>query len=735
MDSKITFSPSQPQIETTEWRHKACRSETLQQIPIEGGEVICVSCGDEVLIQKKQPVIKPKSKKKTSQHTWNDLGNVSPPQGPAFIEHPGEIHRVSPQKTLQSHFMEYSRLRMVMYVQRIDFITDLFDKYDMEFAQVIVGDSVVKKNRSASEPEVFLRLAELISEGKLEVRTPTKNRIFHEKWILAEKENEISDIFGTANLTGQGSGKKGKQSNQERIQKITGKYEESPRFQELEEKYQWYLDNSEPYLDDLVNLLKVQETDENPPIEIVEQWISYTGSSTTGDVRKIQALVQEFQEAAIKDSLDPDQLVTTITTTASDAVLNEIVNILGSSGVQREGRTITASTRQFLQQRVATFPLMTIINDKVVLQVGAQSSVRTAEDYDKEAIKNGLHGIHQYVETIDKASVKNNLIAKKTMYEVILYFLTSPLHHHFMRRGKEQLGWHYNRGPKPLAIYGNTKNGKTFLLRFCSKLLTGGENIVEPFKDDDFTTTKIRNLLSWSSLFPIIVDDISDQKWGKQYMDQIGRNYWDNWWSDERNHSQLIITSNRRVPQGQLKGRIKEIVMDARFEDKTENIKHVSNILNQDNPIFKYFSKRYLEILNSEPNFYNHKDCMHIGRRVMEDMYDLAGIKPPNYFPNKPIEDIVDGNALTWLALLNESDALWQKTPQGELKLTFTNNEDGNEVKRYMDLIPEGLDPKKQGVMIRVPVPKEFAAWLNDSKSSFETKRYRRNLKRILKLK
>jgi hypothetical protein len=52
-----------------------------------------------------------------------------------------------------------------------------------------------------------------------------------------------------------------------------------------------------------------------------------------------------------------------------------------------------------------------------------------------------------------------------------------------------------------------------------------------------------------------------------------------------------------------------------------------------------------------------------------------------------------------------------------------------------MDLIPEGLDPKKQGVMIRVPVPKEFAAWLNDSKSSFETKRYRRNLKRILKLK
>ena len=34
---------------------------------------------------------------------------------------------------------------MVMYVQRVDFIVDLFDTYGIEQAEIIVGDSVVTK--------------------------------------------------------------------------------------------------------------------------------------------------------------------------------------------------------------------------------------------------------------------------------------------------------------------------------------------------------------------------------------------------------------------------------------------------------------------------------------------------------------------------------------------------------------------------------------------------------------
>ena len=84
-------------------------------------------------------------------------------------------------------------------------------------------------------------------------------------------------------------------------------------------------------------------------------------------------------------------------------------------------------------------------------------------------------------------------------------------------------------------------------------------------------------------------------------MDQIVRSYWDNWWQYGKNHSQLIITSNKRVPQGQLKGRMKEIVMDARFEDSTANIKHdqISSTrkIRYSNTFQSYISKCWIRVL------------------------------------------------------------------------------------------------------------------------------------------
>ena len=377
--------------------------------------------------------------------------------------------------------------------------------------------------------------------------------------------------------------------------------------------------------------------------------------------------------------------------------MEEVVKILAPAGVQREGRRISATTRPFLDTRVSTFPLMTITDEGIALRVGSETVSRTASEYVEDEIKKGLLGLHSYAETAERASCKNLRFAKMSIYEVMLYFLTSPFHHAYMKQGKRILGWEYQRGPKPLAIYGNTKNGKTYLLQYCSRLLTGSSNKVSAYDDDSFSATKVKNVLTWSSLFPIIYDDISDTKWGKQYMDQIVRSYWDNWWQYGKNHSQLIITSNKRVPQGQLKGRMKEIVMDARFEDSTANIKHVSDIINKENPIFKYFSKLYLEMLDSGvDDEYDHTDCMNIGRLVMKKLYDMCDLDIPEYFPHQAIEKVVDGNGLDWLSMINNGDVEWKITPQKELYLNFTNNEDRYEVKRQMDLIPESLGPKEE---------------------------------------
>ena len=491
------------------------------------------------------------------------------------------------------------------------------------------------------------------------------------------------------------------------------------------------LSKSELFLDELVDLLK---KDDAPDIEVVERWVSYTGSSASADATKVHAIIHEFQEKALIDSTDPDIIVTELTTEANEAVLEEVVKILAPAGIQRDGRRISATTRPFLDTRVSTFPLMTICDERISLRVGTETVFRTASEYDIDEIKKGIQGIHSYAETAERASCKNLQFAKMSIYEVMLYFLSSPFHHAYMKQGKRILGWEYQRGPKPLAIYGNTKNGKTYLLQYCSRLLTGANNKVSAYDDDNFSASKVKNVLTWSSLFPIIYDDISDTKWGKQYMDQIVRSYWDNWWESGKNHSQLIITSNKRVPQGQLKGRMKEIVMDARFEDSTANIKHVSDIMKTENPIFLYFSKMYLEMLESGVDeVYDHTDCMNIGRLVMKKLYEISNIELPDYFPHQAIEKVVDGNGLDWLSMINNGDVEWKITPQRELHLKFTNNEDRYEVKRQMDLIPESLGPKRRGEKIVIPVPSEFTDWLRRSLPMFEVKRLSRNLKKLLK--
>ena len=60
--------------------------------------------------------------------------------------------------------------------------------------------------------------------------------------------------------------------------------------------------NSELFLDELVELLK---KDDAPQIEVVERWVSYTGSSSSADATKVHAIIHEFQEKALSDSTNP----------------------------------------------------------------------------------------------------------------------------------------------------------------------------------------------------------------------------------------------------------------------------------------------------------------------------------------------------------------------------------------------------------------------------------------------
>ena len=132
--------------------------------------------GDKMEIESKElEIVNKKSSFELDYHDgWGCLSPQVENEENDFTLHDVEDYRITPQRPLHSHYNGFNNLRMVMYVQRVDFIVSLFDIHGIQKADIIIGDSIVTKNRSSTDPETFLRLSELIEENRLTISFPKK---------------------------------------------------------------------------------------------------------------------------------------------------------------------------------------------------------------------------------------------------------------------------------------------------------------------------------------------------------------------------------------------------------------------------------------------------------------------------------------------------------------------------------------------------------------------------------
>ena len=66
----------------------------------------------------------------------------------------------------------------------------------------------------------------------------------------------------------------------------------------------------------------------------------------------------------------------------------------------------------------------------------------------------------------------------------------------------------------------------------------------------------------------------------------------------------------------------------------------------------------------------------------MTELYEIAGIEIPDFFPDQPLEKVVDGNGLDWLSMINNHDV--GESLHRKNCISFTNNESWHEVNRQM---------------------------------------------------
>tara|TARA_B100001173_G_C15964351_1_gene537103 strand:+ start:15 stop:1223 length:1209 start_codon:yes stop_codon:yes gene_type:complete len=387
-------------------------------------------------------------------------------------------------------------------------------------------------------------------------------------------------------------------------------------------------------------------------------------------------------------------------------------------GIERIGSDLVAPvTALDIEARtVGTFPMMSIVDDKVWVRHQSRDICRTSENLDPSEVGLALSMWEDYVETIELADSPDHKTAKMALAEYLLAGLCSPFEHKYMEMRKKKRK-RSTTGPRMTSFFGKAGNGKTYACRYLLKLLNGID--YEPLTSNDFTRSKVQNLLGSGSIHPLIFDDLARKRFQKDEWETWGKAYWDSNYEHGSTHPQILVTANdRRDSGGPLGRRVREIPMYASFEDNDENGDIVEKHLDRENQIFLFFSNLVLKDIRSDSPTYSHGDELLAGRSALIRLYEISERKRPEWFPEISIEKAYDEHANQWLDMINKGicDA---SNKQDEVFIQFDKSSPSHEIAGYRKLLPTQVAGEQAGTRIRIKNPDRFKKWLRDASKCY----------------
>jgi len=328
----------------------------------------------------------------------------------------------------------------------------------------------------------------------------------------------------------------------------------------------------------------------------------------------------------------------------------------------------------------------------------------TTPPTDPDEVDAALAHIEGYIDTVELGVSPDPLLAKKSMYEALLYVLAAPFANERMRATRERHGVVTSRGPKILYITGPSSNGKTAFLKFAMKILTG-LNINPLDGQNHFKKDQVRAIRDLQTVFPIAFDDVLV----RTNFETIVKPYWDTEWRPDLVFPQLIITSNTDSLKEWAKTRMKVIHFDVHFIENKENKDRLSALLSEDNPVFKWFSHLYLESL--DPDRLLHDDQLRVPRDVMRQLYEFAERPLPEFFLDRPLEEVHDPGQHEWMRLIQlEKVTLLDKDDEAVIELAHDLEQ--VEVRRHIAHLPQEIKKRKAGKSIVIENPKALYDWI-----------------------
>jgi hypothetical protein len=270
-------------------------------------------------------------------------------------------------------------------------------------------------------------------------------------------------------------------------------------------------------------------------------------------------------------------------------------------------------------------------------------------------------------------------------------------------------------GPQMTSYLGGSGNGKSFASRYMLKMISGSD--LEPLPSEQFTEKRVRSCARNGSIMPLVFDDLKRSR--IREWDKWGKSFWDVGYVSDKPHAQLLITANDPIDtSGPLGRRVREIHMEATFENNGKNTEIVETCLKECSQIFPYFSHLVLLMHESEKAPYDHNDPLKIGRIAMQELYNIAGMDIPTWWCINPFKESVDINAYHWYDLLNKQMfSIERKLDSFRIPV----DEGPHDISARLRTFPAHLQAKKAGSAINIENAEGFIDWLSKVRDLYES--------------
>jgi hypothetical protein len=607
---------------------------------------------------------------------------------------------------LDNLFKGFRRFRGISYVATPATILEFLDDHAFDEVELILGENLTPSFREEFQKNraVLDRLAERMEQGRLRIFVPKGNTTIHTKLYLLDRvDGPVRFIATSSNLTR--TGISGAQVNHALTADLPPG---DPLLAQLLEDYVAHQEMCEPFLGDLMELLK-KETDRT---RAIDAWLAGGQADVDVERKKISAELLERSLEALETGAAAVTLELPPNADAAKHLQKTFVE--PAQGRRVSDRTFSldpAAVAAQFQKSLSGMPLMRLDREqrRLTIWAGGRFHERAVPPGDPDGLARSLDHVKRYVETVRFGKTSDPLMARAAIWEALLSLLSAPFAHEEMRCIRTRYSTEVvSRGPAILCIHGPSHNGKTTILKFALKLICGFP--VQPLAGTQFTPARVRAATASGNPFPLVFDDILSAG-GSQALESIVKSYWEQGWSREVPHPQLVLTTNREAFKMWAKTRMKRLAFDIEYGRDAEGTKALSDLFEEPSGLFPAFAHEYLESLGSGEELDLLDDPIVRARRVFERIYGIARRRVPDEFPTQPFDQVYDHEKNRWRNLLKVEKARIVRK-KGELCVEFDPGFLHSEISEYREMLPQGIKTRRQANLIQIECPAEFEVWI-----------------------